>query len=499
MKETNEFSFNGYVLYAKNNNQKYSPLGIVTQDGKRNAKCTIDSIPTLLSQSLIQIEDIRFYHHIGIDFRGIARAVWVNIKNRKIIEGGSTITQQLARNIFQDNSKTIFRKLREIVFALFIELHYSKKMILELYFNRVFWGKNLYGIRSAGLYYFGKELCKLSKSQQIILLTLLRGPNFYLRHPKALEKRVSLLNKKLFENGISTYTQFKKSKNKRISIENNPLYAFKDTVIPFLKETINEKEFLIYTTLDKKFQEFLSTSISKQKIPLSVIIIVNGKVKAVSSTHGNDYPFVYKSNVGSTLKPFLYSILRKKGIEINEEISTANQQCINWNIREATAITSQYLTIKQALLLSNNNAFVNASFKVGLLKVFDDFEKILPPIGPLTPSIILGSSIKGLSLYELSILYNNYFNNISDEIKMECRDILNENLLCRLNLNIKAGYLKTGTTNDYNERFAVFGKSNLTIGFLTEGYKSIESEDYIKDEDYISVIRNYITNILNLL
>ncbi len=491
--------FEGYVLYGINNKNRYSPVGVVTEDGRRKAKCSLSNIPKSLVEKLIQIEDVRFYKHFGIDFKAIGRATLENIKAKKIVQGGSTITQQLARNLFHDNSISLFRKFREILFAIYLEFRYSKEKIIELYFNSVFWGTNIYGLRSASLHYFGKEVNKISNSEETKLLTLLRGPNYYLKQKEAYKKRLNMLNRKLFQSNIQSKKAFTKNLNSSLNLQQNKMDVFRKESVPFITDSIDNISFSIYTTLNKKLQEQLSKSVLRQKIPLSIVVIIDGKVRAISSTHGSNHPFLYKSNVGSTLKPFIYTILRKFGLDGDEQIPINNGNVYNWSIREATKNNFNHLTLKRALLLSNNNAFVNASIEIGLSKVLQEIKQLIPSQPSLSPSIILGASPKGISLYELTLLYNNFFKENSDEIINECRNILNETLSKRLNLKIEAGYLKTGTTNDFKQRFAIFGTGNTTIGFLTEGYRDIEEEDYEKDEDYLFVVKSFISNILKTL
>lgn len=489
----------GFVLYGINDKNRFTPIGVVSKDGSRKAKCDLNVIPNTFIWKLIQVEDIRFYNHFGLDIKAIARAIIMNIKARKIVQGGSTITQQLARNLFQDNRVTIFRKLKEMLYALYLELRYSKDRIVELYLNSIFWGKNIYGIRSASLYYLGKEVDRLSSSDETFLLTLLRGPNYYLKYRDALEKRYSLLNRKLFQSKVLTKKNFKRTLNKSLRFQENNIEVFRAESIPFIANSIDSKSFSVYTTLNKKLQNKLSSDIQRQKIPLSVVVIVDGKVKAVSSTHGTNHPFLYRSNVGSTLKPFIYTILRRLGFGKDVEIPLANQNAYKWTIGEATSNEFVKLTLDKALLLSNNNAFVNASIKIGIDNVLSEIAKFMPFQNSLTPSIILGASSKGISLYELTLMYNNFFYKNSDDIMIECREILNKTLNRRLNLQIDAGYLKTGTTNDFRQRFAMFGMGSTTVGFLTEGFRDVEEDDYEKDEDYLFVVKSFINTILKIL
>ena len=181
----------GFVIYCKDT-EGIMPLGVVSDSYECNA--ISNYVPTRIKEFLVEVEDRRFYRHSGIDIKGISRALGTNIKAGRIVQGGSTISQQLARNILRDNRKTISRKLKETLKAIQIERKYSKDEILNLYFNSVYFGKNIWGLRTAGLFYFGKEVEKLTQSEQLYLLTILRGPNYYSKRPEVTGKRYDVIN-----------------------------------------------------------------------------------------------------------------------------------------------------------------------------------------------------------------------------------------------------------------------------------------------------------------
>ena len=144
MNSTSTEKYEGFALYCSKN----KPLGVISPNGDRQAICNTKTIPNKFKKYLIEIEDQRFYEHGAIDLKGISRAIYQNLRAGKIVQGGSTITQQLARNILKDNRKSVFRKVKETKLAFDLENQYSKDEILDLYFNNVFWGKKNYGIVS---------------------------------------------------------------------------------------------------------------------------------------------------------------------------------------------------------------------------------------------------------------------------------------------------------------------------------------------------------------
>ena len=156
---------------------------------------TLSAISPFLQNAVIASEDGRFYSHIGIDVFAIGRALFTNLKEQRFAQGGSTITQQLAKNFFLSPKKTLWRKLREAELALFLELRYSKKQILEMYLNKIYFGqegpRGIYGIEEAAEFYFSKQAKDISLEESALLAGIIRSPNRYalLRDTKTAKER----------------------------------------------------------------------------------------------------------------------------------------------------------------------------------------------------------------------------------------------------------------------------------------------------------------------
>ena len=172
-------------------------------------KINFSKIPSTFWKGLMGIEDYRFLEHFGIDFISILRAIITDIKAMKLVQGGSTLTQQLVKNLYFNNKKTFSRKIKEIIIAVYLERKYEKEDILESYFNEVFWGSyngvRIKGIFSASLIYFGKKPRQVTSFEAAILIGMLKGPSFYspLHHMDRIRKRSLFIFEKLKKLGLT--------------------------------------------------------------------------------------------------------------------------------------------------------------------------------------------------------------------------------------------------------------------------------------------------------
>lgn len=166
---------------CKNNSSKYVMNNYLIDQisAKVPNYTTIDNIPDNLKNAVVATEDRRFYEHGGFDFISIGRALYIDIKERKFKEGGSTITQQLAKNLFLSNDKTMKRKFKEIFFTMELERKYTKKQILEMYLNVIYYGSDTYGVENASKRYFNKDLKNLSLAECAIIAGIPQSPNNY--------------------------------------------------------------------------------------------------------------------------------------------------------------------------------------------------------------------------------------------------------------------------------------------------------------------------------
>jgi len=475
--------YEGYVLYGREN-MKSAPFGIISLDHKRKAR--LSQVPSKVQKYLIEVEDRRFYQHSGLDYKGIARAVITNIKHGKMLQGGSTITQQLARNLLEDNRKTISRKIKESAYALQLEKKYFKDCIIKMYFDNVFWGNNIYGLRAASLSYFGKEPYALLDQEYILLITLLRGPNLYLNNENCLSKRYELLNQILLKRSHLNQHRYVKNIKSKPAISYQGLESVKTNLIPYITSKIDDKNLKIETTIDISIQKSINQYVKESPYPISVVVFYKNKLCAIQSTYGHDYPINYKSNVGSTLKPFLYVFFRENGIDA-EELFNSSENDFD-NIGEGNIPTKSFYSLKEGLLNSNNNVFINAAQKVGLHRTYRFLSELLnKDISEISLATILGSSESGLSLYELGSLYSSFFSGSVNQHKKECFDILNENACSKWEIDTHY-YLKTGTTNNNKECFSITGDLDFTLCVLRQNE---EAKKY-KASSLVESVKKYL-------
>src|SRR5690606_38969454 len=181
--------------------------------------------------------------------------------------------------------------------------------------------------------------------------------------PEITQKRYNAINNILLERKVISKSRFQKNIKSKPTISETQLLSFKNTAIPFIANQINEKKKNIITSIDYETQEFATKFVAESKYPVSVIALRKDKIIGFASSYGTDYPFISKSNVGSTLKPFLYCHLRESGISEFEKFDALKNN-LYWEVREVGYYKSQ-LNIQEALFYSNNNSFLNAASKVG--------------------------------------------------------------------------------------------------------------------------------------
>ena len=402
----------------------------------------LQTIPEYLKQAVIVTEDADFYHHFGIDFKGIIRSVLINFKIMEPIYGGSTIPQQLIRSTFFSTEKTIQRKIREIILALEIDRRYSKDQILEWYLNQIPFGSNCYGVEAASQTYFQKPVSEVSLLEAATLAALIAAPSRlspYSQNLSDLLNRKDYILDKMVKTGIITKEQGKEAKKEKIVFAEirNPIKAphFVMEVKQYLddkygEDFLREKGLKVYTSLDWELQEW-AEKIIKEGVGVNEnygafnasLVAIDPKTGGILSMVGSKdwfadpHPkdctpglkclFEPKVNVatykigrqpGSAFKPFVYATAFQKGyndktVVVDEETNFGvwgGEEYAPQNydekfrgevtLREALAQSINVPSVKVLLNLAGLEDSIKTAQKLGVTT-------LKPPFGP---SIVLG-------------------------------------------------------------------------------------------------------------
>ena len=235
----------------------------------------IADIPTMLIKAVIAAEDVRFYEHTGIDFKGVTRALVQNIGSGRVRQGGSTITQQLARNTYNLFDRTFYRKVLEAYLSWRIEKNLSKEKILELYLNRIYLGSGLYGVEAASRGYFGKAAKEMTTAECATLAGLIKAPNNLSpwRNPKASQNARDIVLKRMLETGVLSEVAYHEAMNAKLEVQPRTFgvsdsYALESvrqqivSLVGFDKAT--SEGLRVFTTLDTQVQRTAEASLRKK-------------------------------------------------------------------------------------------------------------------------------------------------------------------------------------------------------------------------------------------
>lgn len=396
----------------------------------------IDDFPKHLLNAVLAAEDRRFYRHVGIDYRAIARALVKDISTMSFKEGGSTITQQLARNFFLSFRKTVARKFQETLIALMLEAKYSKDKILELYLNQIYLGQRgsegIYGVGEASLYYFGKDPPDLTLAESVLLAALIKSPNYYspMRHPDRATWRMRYV-----AGGMRKMGTISDDEAEEVSRTVPPLSMgkaekssssyFTDAIMDLITEKIEDRDifyggYRIYTTLDPLIQATAAESLGLvleriergyglvKNLQGAVVVVDNDSGEILALVGGRNYAesqfnraTMAKRQVGSLFKPFVIFAALRNGMEgkpvtlatlVDARVIPVQTAEGNWLPKNFGDREYSTVTVRNVLEHSINTGAVTIGLKTGLdtiIKTSATFglgEGLKP-----YPSMILGS------------------------------------------------------------------------------------------------------------
>ena len=405
-------------------------------DREQRRLVSIDQVPQHVIDAVLAIEDSRFYQHKGLDPRGILRAMYTNLRHASIRQGGSTITQQLAKNYFLTPKRTLIRKLKELFMSLTIETMYEKNEILEIYLNEIYLGQKasvaVSGIGEASFFYFGKSVMDLSLNEAATIAGLIRGPNYYspyIHKERCLKRRNMVLNA-MHEKGWISDKELKTVLPLPIKTVGYESYGkiapnFMDYLsdqlnVLYSPQDLSSLGLSIYTTLDSQVQMAAENALKrglerleksnpalgrkdpKKRLQGALVVMQPKTGYILAMVGGRDYSLTQYNRItqarrqpGSAFKPFVYlSGLDKltPASILSNEPATYEVDGKEWRPQNYAAMTVKRVSVRQALAESINLATVDLAMKVGLDQIVStakqfEFSTSLKPY----PSIALGS------------------------------------------------------------------------------------------------------------
>ena len=389
------------------------------------APVVLAKLPKHVPAAFVSIEDKRFYDHLGISLRGIARAAWRNVGAGGVREGGSTITQQLAKTSFLSSERTMGRKAQEVLIAFWLEAWLTKQQILERYLSNVYFGDNVYGLRAAAHHYFSVEPEQLTVPQAAMLAGMVRAPSRLAptHNLKLARARSKVVLAAMARDGVITQRQLKTLKPASLKVERQRAVPtgtyFADWVLPAARGRIEQEgddaygQQTVPTTLESRLQRAALQSIRNAGLGGAQVALVamrpDGRV--VAMVGGKDYsksPFNRATQAlrqpGSTFKLFVYLAAMRAGMSPDDTIEDRPLRIGNWQPKNYGDRYRGTMTLRDAFAQSSNVAAVRLSEKVGRQNVIRAAQD-LGVTSPLNnnPSLALGTS--GVSLLEMVQAY----------------------------------------------------------------------------------------------
>ena len=388
---------------------------------QKGESADIKEIPDYLQKAFISVEDRRFYSHHGVDIWRLGKAVLVNLSKGRISQGGSTISQQLAKNAFLSNERTFTRKFKEVIITLEIERVYSKDEILEKYLNEIYFGSGSYGVREAAKDIFNKDISKINLAESAMLAGIPNRPNMYnpRKNLEASMKRTHLILKLMLNQNYISQDEYNTAINHKFVMESNYKKTFfpnrditvivkdgrrkrESTKAPDFMDIVEEKlvdlvdpsvfsrgGFKVYTTLDNEMQKIAKDTFenyskfkSDQKLQGAMVTLdaKTGEVRSIvggkNYRSGNFNRGIHaKRQIGSTFKPFIYYTALEKGYTMNQIIDASNTKYGNWSPKNYSNAKYKNITLIQSLEKSINTVAVKLLNDVGINDVIDNFNK----------------------------------------------------------------------------------------------------------------------------
>ncbi|MEW6990367.1 penicillin-binding protein 1B [Colwelliaceae bacterium 6441] len=426
--------------------EPYSMGRIVPESKEDRILVPLQSVPERLLDTLLLVEDREFYFHSGISPLGILRALYKNIRAGKTVQGGSTLTQQLVKNMYLTRDKTLWRKVNEALMSLLLEYRYSKDQLLEAYINEVYLGQHfangIYGFGLAAEFYFGQNIAQLSNAQMATLVSVIKGPSYYdpWRYAGRVKKRRDLVLKLMFQAEYLTKTEYLTALDTPLTIRKSrrlakirqkfPTYLqlVKKELSELLSPELQESGIRVFTSFSIADQLALEETVKTQLVKLAnkkehslqaamiVTDINSGEVKALvgdkqSGFAGFNRALHAKRPIGSLIKPVIYlaALERYQQYQLgslldDKAISFDLDDGETWQPKNYDGEYRGQVSLFTSLVKSLNIPTINLGMELGLTHLAELIH-LLGYNGDITlrPSLLLGSI--NMSPYQINQLY----------------------------------------------------------------------------------------------
>ena len=390
-----------------------------------------NKLPQNLINAVIVTEDKRFFNHYGVDLKGVLRATYVNLKERRIVQGGSTITQQLAKNLFLTPERSFTRKLHELILSLWLEIRFSKEQILSIYLNRVYLGSGTYGVQAASEKYFNKKVENLNLYECAVIASLLKAPSRYnpIANKKLSKERASLvlenmIRSKMISRGNVNKAKYNNQKYTKFTAAPKSTRYFIDWLLPRVKSYVGEinEDLIVRTTLDVKLQKIAEDSLnevtgeypSADQSALVGLDLDGGVIAMIGGRDYGDSQFnrvtQAKRQPGSAFKLFVYLAGLENGFSPEDLLIDSKININGWSPKNYKGEYMGEVTLEEAFSKSINTVAVKISEEIGREKVIK-MAKLMGINSPIlnSPSLALGTS--EVNLLELTAAYDVLANN----------------------------------------------------------------------------------------
>jgi penicillin-binding protein 1A len=392
----------------------------------------IDALPPYVPAAFVAIEDRQFYHHLGFNPWGMFRSEVYNLSHpHGTLRGGSTITQQLARNLFLTPAQTYRRKVQELILAVWLEMHFSKKQILALYLNRVNFGGGAYGIEAASQRYFNKPATQLTLGEAALLAATMKGPSRYnpAANSERAGRRATVVLDAMVSMGAITPEErdqaFAQPVHVSATLADQRGQYFVDMLDTQVRSLVGEptEDLVVETTLDLPIQSSAEDAVrtgvaahAREGVAQSALIAVDGQGRIRAYVGGTDYAQTQFDRVsqarrqaGSSWKPFVYLTAMEAGHTPAEPVVDAPITINGWTPRNYTGRYLGQITLQTALAQSINTVAARLANEVSTQRVAETAHRlgIVSPI-QTNPSMALGAV--DVSPLEMVEAYNAFSN-----------------------------------------------------------------------------------------